>query len=178
MATPQPVSPGAQAQFMETSIHGDTSLDFLTFMGLDADQFTDSIYPDPALPPIDAGPSIEASGSRPNSTGEEHRQNNSGRGRTRTRTKTQRGLTNGKGIGARSTSSHRERMDVDVTRGTVQPFGPSQLLGMTQGMSAQSVNMELGSGTLYEGQEHGFDAAQASLLQQQVRTLVPSLSHH
>lgn len=90
----------------------------------------------------------------------------SSRGRTKARSI--------RGRGDRSTSGHRDAgMEVDSSGssgGSVVPYTPSQMLGMSKGPAG---GMEFGFGASIG---HDFDASQAQLLQQQVSCFTCSIA--
>lgn len=150
-------------QMLAESPH-DTTLDFLSFMGLDQ----------PDLNGGGPGPSTSTYNSfkdRRNSTDDPSR-GGSSRGRTRTRSsQTQR-----KHDDNRSLSSNRSEMDVDNRYNSVIPFGPSQIMGL-QGIDSGNGNgngntdsLQFGLGSMLSDQSQSYDANQANLLQQQVRS--------
>ena len=144
MSTPNIASPPGPMPF--PSNEQDSTFDFLSFMGIDASSTSPYSTTDNA--PSKGRDDDEARGG-------------SSRGRTKARSI--------RGRGDRSTSGNREGlMEIDTSNssgGSIVPFTPSQMLGMSKGPAG---GMEFGFGGSIG---HDFDAAQAQLLQQQVSCL-------
>lgn len=168
MATPHSMtSPNMTTPNPFASTDNDkATLDFLSFMGLDANGTSPSASFN-LNNDNEAGPS-RSNAYTPCSTMDDGR-GTSTRGRTKSRTSRGKGDRSASSGGTGAGQDQLMEVDTSMSQGLqnqqgIQPFGPSQIMGMlgiSNGGSRGGMDSSM-------GMTHEFDTAQASLLQQQV----------